>query len=175
MWITMKGRRVENKSYSMATFPSAFYIPGTGGGRRDPRKKRSLPYRPGTPESKMIIPPMSENFAVDTPNISPSPVPSFGIRIAPCKKDLYGVFINLTLQEVFHELVSVAKSALTKTSIVNNRFKPITVEMKGFRLEQEGTPGKGCSGKGQAVISLVSGVKRDDEWLTHPHTSWDTL
>lgn len=49
--------------------------------------------------------------------------------------------------------------------------------MKAFRLEQEGVPGKGCSGKGQAVISLVSRFERecDDEWLTHPHTSWDTL
>jgi len=27
--------------------------------------------------------------------------------------------------------------------------------MKAFRLEQEGTPGKVCSGKGQAAISLV--------------------
>jgi hypothetical protein len=81
------------------------------------------------------------------------------------------------VQEAFHELVSLAKSGLTKTSILNNRVRPIIVAMKAFRLDQEGAPGKVCSGKGQAVIALVSGVELecDDEWLTHPHISWNVL
>lgn len=72
---------VENKSYPMATFPSAIRILGNKGRERKPRLKSGQPYRRGTPKSKMILLPMSKIFP-NKLNTSPCSLTFFVIVLA---------------------------------------------------------------------------------------------